>query len=379
MNEVQPLGIAVLGTAFMGRAHSHGWRTLAAVHPDLPPVAMRVLVGSDPERTAAASTQLGWQEASTDWRAVIARDDIDVVDICTPGHLHAEMAIAALEAGKHVLVEKPLALDAAEAERMVAVAERSPGVAMLGHNYRRVPALALARQLIAEGAIGAVRSIRAAYLQDWLADPAAPMTWRLRRETAGSGVLGDLGSHVIDQVLALTGDAVVAVTGALRTFQAERSGPHGPEPVTVDDHAWAMLELAQGATASLEVSRIATGSKNALAIEVFGTDGALSFDLERLNELTVTRGLTGWPERILVTEPEHPHLAGWWPSGHVLGWDATFVTQAADLVRAITTHQQPVPGFADGLAVQRVLDAIEQSAAAGARIELDGTPTETER
>jgi predicted dehydrogenase len=369
-----PLGVAVLGTAFMGRAHSSAWRSVGAVFQDVPRVAMRVLCGSDAARTETAARALGWAEASTDWRSAIERDDVDIVDVCTPGHLHAEMAIAALEAGKHVLVEKPLALDAAEAERMVAAAGSAPGIAMLGFNYRRVPALALARSLIADGRIGAVRSIRAAYLQDWLVDPEAPMTWRLRAETAGSGALGDLGSHVIDQVRALTGDEVVGVRGALRTFQAERPGPSGPERVTVDDAAWALLDLAGGATASLEVSRVAAGRKNALELEVHGTDGAIAFDLERLNELTVTEGRDGWPARVLVTEPYHPLLEGWWPPGHVLGWDSTFTAQAADLLRAIAAGAPPEPSFADGLAVQRVLDAVAASdAAGGARIDLRQT------
>lgn len=376
-----PLGVAVLGTAFMGRAHSAAWRNVGAVFDDVPAVAMRVLCGADPVRTERAARALGWQAASTDWRAVLERDDIDVVDICTPGHLHAEMAIAALEAGKHVLIEKPLALDLEQAERMVAAAERASGASMVGFNYRRVPALALARELIAAGRIGRVRSIRAAYLQDWLADPAAPMTWRLRAETAGSGALGDLGSHVVDQIRALTGSAVVGVRGTLRTFEPERRGPDGPEPVTVDDAAWALLDLDGGATASLEVSRVAVGRKNALQFEVHGTDGAIAFDLERLNELTVTEGRDGWPARLLVTEAEHPHLSGWWPPGHALGWDSTFVMQAAELLRAIEHGTPPSPSFADGLAVQWVLDAIERSAAVdGARIGLPGhdeTPTET--
>ncbi|MCH1883067.1 Gfo/Idh/MocA family oxidoreductase [Agrococcus sp. ARC_14] len=359
-----PLGVAVLGTAFMGKAHSAAWRNVGAMFPDAPATAMRVLCGSDPERTAASARILGWQEAATDWREVVTRDDVQIVDICTPGHLHAEMATAALAAGKHVLVEKPLATSLAEAERMAAAAQRAAGASMLGFNYRRVPALALARQLVHEGRIGRVRTVRAAYLQDWLVDPEAPMTWRLRAETAGNGALGDLGSHVVDQILAITGQHVTGARGALRTFQQQRPGPDGPEQVTVDDAAWAQLELDGGTVASLEVSRVATGSKNALTIEVHGSDGALSFDLERLNELVVTEGRAGWPARVLVTEPTHPDLEAWWPPGHVLGWDSTFVMQAAALLRSIAAGQAPEPSFADGLAVQRVLDAIERSDAA---------------
>lgn len=369
-----PLGVAVLGTAFMGRAHSSAWRNVGAIFPETPAIAMRVLCGSDPERTSAAARTLGWQEAATDWRAVIERDDVQIVDICTPGHLHAEMADAALAAGKHVLVEKPLTTTLADAERMVAAAEGAAGVAMLGFNYRRVPALALARQLVRDGRIGEVRTVRAAYLQDWLVDPAAPMTWRLRAETAGSGALGDLGSHVIDQILAITGQRPTGVRGTLRTFQHERQGPEGSERVSVDDAAWAQLDLDRGALASLEVSRVATGCKNALTIEVRGTDGAISFDLERLNELVVAEGRDAWPARVLVTEPTHPYLDAWWPPGHVLGWDSTFTMQAADLLLSIAGSRPPEASFADGLAVQRVIDAVERSDAAdGARIGLDDT------
>ncbi len=232
---------------------------------------------------------------------------------------------------------------------------------MVGFNYRRVPALALARQVIAEGQVGEVREVRAAYLQDWLSDAAAPMTWRLRRETAGSGALGDLGSHVVDQVHFLLGEPVVRASGHLRTFVDTRRGDGGAEPVTVDDAAWATLETASGAVASVEVSRMATGRKNGLTIEVYGSDGSVSFGLERLNELHVN------DRRVLVTETDHPYLDAWWPPGHVLGWDHTFTSQAADFLSAIGAGTDPSPSFAEGAAVQRVLAAIEASAAGSGR------------
>ncbi len=373
----RPLGVAVVGHSFMGRAHSNAWRNVNAFRPGLPPVARRVLVGRDEERTAAAARQLGWDEVATDWRSVLDRDDVDVVDVCTPGHLHAEIAVAALEAGKHVLAEKPLANSVAEAEQMVAAAETAAasGVrSIVGFNYRRVPALALARQLLADGRVGEVRHVRISYLQDWLSDPAAPMTWRLRRESAGSGVLGDLASHAVDQLRYLLGQRVTSVNGTLRTFVEQRQGESGPEPVTVDDAAWATLFTDAGVVASLEVSRMATGRKNSLQIEVFGSDGSIAFDLESLNQLqvfdardragtTLTAGLSD----VLVTEPEHPYLEAWWPPGHVRGWDATFTTQAGDFLAAIAAGQDPSPSFADGLAVQRVLAAIEESAAQDGR------------
>jgi predicted dehydrogenase len=371
------LGVAVIGYSFMGKAHSNAWRNVGAFYPETPTVRQQVLVGRDAGAVKESAARYGWAESATDWTSVIARDDIDIVDICTPGDTHSEIALAALAAGKHVLVEKPLANSVAESEQMVAAAAAAAerGVqAMIGFNYRRVPALALARELIDRGRIGVVRQVRAAYLQDWLADEAAPMTWRLRKESAGSGVLGDLGSHVVDQLHYLLGERVVRASGELRTFVTERPGPNGPEAVTVDDAAWATLQLASGTVASVEVSRMATGRKNGLTIEVYGDRGSISFDLERLNELQVLDGVdngTSGPRRVLVTEADHPYLDAWWPPGHTLGWDSTFTSQAADFLSAIVTDSTPTPSFADGLAVQRVLAAIEDSAAgSGARVDV---------
>ena len=361
-----PPGVAVIGYAFMGKAHSHAWRNVAALRPGAPAVRQQVLVGRDADAVAAAASQYGWAESATDWREVIERDDVDVVDVCVPGHLHAEVAIAALEAGKHVIAEKPLANTLAEAEKMVATARaaRERGVhSMVGFNYRRVPALALARQHVAAGRIGDVRQVRIAYLQDWLADEAAPMTWRLRRELAGSGALGDLASHAVDQVRFLLGQEVTGLNARTETFVRRREGADGPEDVTVDDAAWSTLTTSGGAVVSLEVSRMATARKNALGIEVYGSTGALRFDLEQLNHLDVALDGADSFSRVLVTEPDHPYLDGWWPPGHLLGWDATFTNQAADFLAALAAGQEPTPSFEDGLAVQRVLAAIEESAA----------------
>ena len=362
----RPLGVALIGYAFMGRAHSQAWRTVGAAF-DTPAVDRTVIVGRDEQAVAEAAQRLDWREHTTDWREAIARDDVDIVDICTPGFLHAEIAIAALEAGKHVLCEKPLANDPAEAERMVeaARAARERGqVAALGHTYRRVPALAHARDLVAAGRLGQIRQIRASYLQDWLVDAEAGMTWRLRKETAGSGALGDIGSHAIDQIQYVTGQQVTAVRGRLATMVPERPGPDGPEPVTVDDAAWATLELDGGAIASVEASRMATGAKNELALEVYGTRGALRFDLERLDELWFLDATAPVAEqgfaRVLVTEPEHPYLEGWWPQGHILGWENAFTNQARDLLLAVRDRDPAAysPDFEDGLALQRILEAV---------------------
>lgn len=366
----RPLGVAAIGYAFMGQAHSNAWRTVAN-HFDVPDFEQKVLVGRDAVAVAAAAKKYGWSESATDWREVIARDDIDIVDICAPGWLHAEIATAALAAGKHVLVEKPLANSMAESETMVTAAQsaRAAGVrSMVGFNYRRIPALALARKLIADGELGSIRQVRASYLQDWLADSNSPMTWRLRKETAGSGALGDIASHAIDQVQYLLGDTVTQVSGKLHTFTTERPGPDGPEPVTVDDAAWATLSMASGAVASVDVSRVALGQKNALRVEVYGTAGALTFNLENPNELFFLNGtepieVQGF-RRILVTEPEHPYISGWWPQGHVIGWEHSFTHQIRDFLLNISTGTDPSPSFEEGYGVQQVLAAIEASSAA---------------
>ncbi|MEW1890840.1 Gfo/Idh/MocA family oxidoreductase [Streptomyces sp. NPDC085659] len=378
------LGIGMVGYAFMGAAHSQGWRTAGHVF-DLPmrPV-LAAVCGRDRTAVEAAAARHGWAAAETDWRALIARDDVQLVDICTPGDSHAEIALAALEAGKHVLCEKPLANTVAEAEAMTAAAGRAAArgrSAFVGFNYRRVPALAHARRLIAEGRLGTLRHVRAVYLQDWLTDPASPLTWRLDKDRAGSGALGDLGAHVVDLTQYLAGEPLVAVSALTETFVRERPRPAGPSagigggaaagdtgPVTVDDAAAFTGRLASGALASVEVTRMAAGRKNALRLEINGERGSLAFDLERLNELSfhdhTEPAATAGFRRVLVTEPQHPYLEAWWPPGHTLGYEHTFVHQARDVVCALGgADAPPVPSFADGLQVQRVLAAVEESAA----------------
>jgi predicted dehydrogenase len=366
-NRPRPLGVAMIGYAFMGKAHSNAWRNVRAYF-DVPAFEQKVLVGRDAARVAAAASSYGWEESATDWREVLDREDIDIVDICAPGFMHAEITTAALAAGKHVLVEKPLANTLAEAEAMTAAAQaaREHGVqSMVGFNYRRVPALALARELIAEGRLGTIRQVRAAYLQDWLADEHSPMTWRLKKETAGSGALGDIASHAIDQVLFLLAEQVTEVSGRTHTFTKQRPGAAGLEDVTVDDAVWATLTLTSGAIASVEASRVATGQKNSLKLEIYGDKGSLLFDLENLNELGFLDATAPVREqgfrRILVNEPEHPYLDAWWPQGHIIGWEHTFTHEIRDFLLAIDNGTEPSPSFEDGLAVQRVLAAIEES------------------
>ncbi|QIY99492.1 Gfo/Idh/MocA family protein [Streptomyces sp. S1D4-11] len=380
------LGVGMVGYAFMGAAHSQGWRTVGRVF-DLPrsPV-LAAVCGRDASAVRAMADRHGWAAAETDWRALIARDDVDLVDICTPGDSHAEIALAALAAGKHVLCEKPLANTVEEAEAMTEAAEAAFArgqLSMVGFNYRRVPATSLARKMVAEGRLGALRHVRVTYLQDWLVDPEFPLTWRLRKELAGSGALGDLGAHIVDLAQYLAGEPVVGVSALTETFVRERPLPGamssglsavsetsprtgGVGTVTVDDAALFTGRFASGALASFEASRFATGRKNSLRIELNGERGSLAFDLERLNELSyhdhTEPGTHAGFRRILVTEPDHPYLDAWWPPGHGLGYEHTFTHQARDLVRAIAAGRRPEPSFADGLRVQRVLAAVEESA-----------------
>ena len=326
------LRVAMIGCGFMGAAHSVGWRQAPAMF-DLPErVEMAVLVGRRPEVVDEAAERWGWQESSIDWRETIAREDIDIVDIVTPGSSHAEIALAALEAGKHVLVEKPLANSIAEAEAMSEAAHRASGEgvrSMVGFTYRRVPAVTHMRDLIEAGTIGEIRQIRTAYRQDWLVDPEAPLAWRLQKEHAGSGALGDIGAHIVDMVHFVTGQQVRSVSGTIDTIIAERplespgSDPEGtggfPAPltgaVTVDDVALFTGRLERGALVSFEATRFATGRKNALSIEISGEDGALRFDLEDLNVLrlyqrSAEEDRQGFTE-ILVTEVAQPYLKAW--------------------------------------------------------------------
>jgi predicted dehydrogenase len=373
------LRVAMVGHAFMGNAHSQAWRT-APHFFDLPlRPEMAVVVGRDAGRAAEAAARLGWADSATDWREVITRDDIDLVDICTPGDTHRDIAVAALEAGKHVLCEKPLANTVAEAEEMTAAAEEAHanGVrAMVGFTYRRVPAIGQARTVVEEGRIGDVRHVRAQYLQDWIADPEAPLSWRLDKARAGSGALGDIGAHIIDLTQFITGDRIAEVSGRLETFVKERplatahsglSGTASSErgPVTVDDAASFLATFSSGAMGVFEATRFATGRKNAIRVEVNGSQGSLAFDFEDMNVLEYFDARddaeTAGFRRILATEPSHPYVAAWWPPGHGLGYEHGFTHQVVDLVTAIGTGTDPAPSFADGLQVQRVLEAVETS------------------
>ena len=360
----------MLGYGFMGRVHAQAYRSIpTATQPPLLP-RLAALAGRSEEKVAEAAVRFGFARHVTDWRELLDDADVSLVDIAGPNDVHSEAAMAAARAGRHVLCEKPLGRDAAESHAAWRAAEDAGVVHLCGFNYRFVPAVRLARELIDAGEIGEVRHFRAAYLQSGLADPQAPVRWRHRREVAGSGALGDLGAHVVDLARYLVGE-VGAVSGTTRTFVRERPGGR----VDVDDAFEAVAEFENGATGTLEASRVCIGRKNALTWEVNGARGSLAFDLERLNELRFASRHNEGPagdgfSTILVSGPDYPFGEFWWPAGHVLGWEHTFVHEIDRLLRAVAGETGVGPHgatFEDGYRAAEVCDAVLRSAESGRR------------
>ena len=371
------LNVAMIGYDFMGRTHSNAWRQVARFFPDVAaePV-LKVVVGRTESKVNEAKERLGFEESSTSWQSVLARKDIDIVDICTPGDSHAEIAIAAAEAKKAILCEKPLANDLGEAERMSAAVKKAGVVNMVCHNYRRVPAVALAKKLIDEGKIGTIHHYRGVYLQDWIVDPNFPRVWRLEKARAGSGSLGDILSHTMDLSRHLVGEPV-EVSALMKTFVSERPLPDGSGrrgKVDVDDSTQALVKFANGAVGYYEGSRFAPGRKNYNRFEINGSKGSIVWDLEQMNDLDVY--LEGGPlsgfSKISVTDAKHPYLSAWWPPGHVIGYEHSFTHTVYDFLNAVESGKSPRPDFEDGLRNQRVLDAIEKSSTSGQWVKIHG-------
>ena len=364
------IGVGLVGYRFMGRVHSNAYRQVARFFDVDPIPRMRAICGRDEDAVKAAAGSLGWEEYETDYSRMLERDDVGLVDISSSGDTHHDFALAALEAGKHVLCEKPLANTLAEAREMVEAARHAGTVSMVCHNYRRVPAVQLAKRFIDEGRLGEVRHWRAVYLQDWLLDPATPMTWRLRKETGGAGPLADLGSHLVDLAHFLVGP-IAEVIGTAETFIKERprEGTGGANPhmdqVTVYDAAAFLARFENGAIGTFEASPLVPGRKAKESFEINGSKGSLVFDLERMNELRVyfedEEPETPGFRTLLVTEPEHPYMEGWWPPGHIIGYEHTFVHTVKDLLDGIKIGIGPGPTFEDGYRCQAVLDAVERS------------------
>jgi len=362
---VRSIGVGMLGHGFVGRAHLNAFRGLDHIAP--PPLSPRLVevVGRRPEAAAEAARRYGFERAATDWRVLVEDPAIELFDNAGPNDLHAEPTLAALRAGKHVLCEKPLGRTAPESHELWQAAVAAGGVHMCGFNYRFVPAVRLAREMIEAGEIGEVHGFHGTYFQDWLANPESPYVWRLDRQRAGSGALGDIGSHVIDLARFLVGE-IASVSGCVRTVVPERPGGL----VDVDDTVEATLQFESGAGGSMSASRLCHGRRNALTFEVSGTRGSLAFDLERMNELEVhlddsrPGGRAQGFRRVLVTEPDHPYVEHWWPPGHVLGWGDTFVHEIHHLLSAIAGEGAVAPygaTFEDGYRVAEVCDAILRS------------------
>ncbi|OFV86318.1 MAG: dehydrogenase [Acidobacteria bacterium RBG_16_70_10] len=364
------VNVALIGYAFMGRAHSNAWRQVSRFFsPKLTP-RLKVICGRNATGVMKAAAQLGWDEWSTDWREVVSRPDIHIVDVSTPGDSHAEITIAAAKAGKAVLCEKPLANTAAEAKAMLAAVEKARVPHMVCHNYRRAPAVMLAQELVASGRLGRIYHYRGTYLQDWVVDPKLPLLWRFRRDKAGSGALGDIASHSLDLGRFVLGSEITEVAAALETYIRRRPLPENPRKsgrVTVDDAALALVRFANGAMGSIEGTRLAPGRKNYNRFEVNGSLGSVAFNLERMNELEFfsreDEAKAQGFRQIMVTEPaHHAYVEGWWPPGHIIGYEHTFTHTVHDFLAALSSGRRVRPDFEDGLRNQLVLEAIEKAA-----------------
>lgn len=375
---MQRLNIGLIGYQFMGKAHSNAYRQVNRFF-DLPfQVGMKTLCGRDEGRVRAAAELYGWEGYATDWRQVVEDPEIHVIDIATPGNSHCEIACAAAAAGKVVFCEKPIGNTLDEAQRMLE-AVQSAGVAhAVFHNYRKAPAVALAKRLIDEGRLGDIHHFRAVYLQDWIADPAFPLVWRLQKEVAGSGSHGDLAAHLIDMARFLVGE-FSEVCGRLHTFVKRRplvgaiddkmgaTASSEMGEVTVDDASLFLATFRNGALGTFEATRFAMGRKNHNRFEINGSKGSVVFNMERMNELefydnAAPAGAKGFA-LIQATEGDHPYAGRYWPVGHIIGYEHTFINLVADAVSAIAKGEMPSPNFVDGFENQRVLDAVEVSAA----------------
>jgi predicted dehydrogenase len=377
----QEVNVGLIGYSFMGKVHSHAFKDMSFFFPETAayPV-MKAICGRNEANVSDAAKTFGWQSYETDWKTLIGRDDIHLVDVSTPGDSHAEIAIAAAEAGKHVFCEKPLANNLAEA-RAMADAVRNAGVkSMVAYNYRRVPAVALAKKLIEEGRIGDIYHWRAVYLQDWIMDPDFPLVWRLQKEKAGSGPHGDLNAHIIDLARYLVGD-ISEVSGMQETFIKERpiaeeidaalgastGGSSQMGQVTVDDTTLFLARFENGAVGTFEATRFAGGRRNGNRFEINGSKGSIAFNLEKMNELQYYNRededhIQGFRE-IIVNEGVHPYMDHWWPPGHIIGWEHTFIHEVYDLMQAIGGADDNLhPDFDEGVKDQAVLEAVSISA-----------------
>jgi predicted dehydrogenase len=376
----RPLNIALIGYQFMGKAHSNAYRQVARYFDlDVEPV-MKVLVGRNEAKVKEMAGKYGWETYATDWQEVINRSDIDIVDIATNNNVHAEMGIAAAQAGKHVLCEKPLATSLADAKRMLEAAQKAGIVHGICHNYRKVPAVALAKQLIEEGTLGKIYHWRGTYLQDWIVDPTFPIVWRLDKSVAGSGSHGDLAAHLIDTSRWLVAE-FAQVSGLMETFIKQRpilaeiddrlGGKAGDQmgEVTVDDASLFLARFQNGTVGTFEATRFAQGRKNYNSFEINGSKGSLVYNQERMNELEVYLAdddprIRGF-RTVQTTDSVHPYAGVYWPTAHIIGYEHTFINLVKDFLDAVATGKPCSPDWVDGVRNQAVLEAVEASVASG--------------
>jgi predicted dehydrogenase len=370
------INVGLIGYQFMGKAHSNAYRQVGHFF-DLPVVVvMHTICGRNEAAVSKAAETFGWQSYETDWRKVVANPEIDVIDISTPGNLHCEIAVAAAKAGKAVFCEKPIGNTLAEAKEMLDAVKQAGVPNAVFHNYRKAPAVGLAKQLIEQGRLGTIYHMRATYLQDWIADPKFPLVWRLQKEIAGSGTHGDINAHIIDLGRYLVGE-FDEVCGVLHTFIKERPiageidsnlGAKSTEKmgkVTVDDAAMFLAKFKNGALGTFEASRFAVGRKNYNRFEINGSGGSVVFNLERMNELEFYDNST--PEQthgftlIQATEASHPYAGHYWPVAHIIGYGETFINLIADALTNMAEGKPISPDMEDGYQNQRVLDAVERS------------------
>lgn len=381
---MKTVNVAIIGTKFMGKAHSNAWSSAPKFfNLKIKPV-LKVACGQDEKATTEFATNWGWGEVESDWRKVVERPDIDIIDICAPTYLHKDMAVAAAQNGKHIFCEKPLALSFSQAKEMYEAAEKAGVLHYVNHNYRRTPAIAFAKKLIEEGKIGQIYHWRGAYLQDWITDPNFPLTWHLRKETAGAGPHYDLNSHSVDLAGYLVGEIAV-VSAMMKRFVEKRplpgsgagtfkAGTAGAEmgEVTVDDASFMLAQFENGALGSFEASRFANGRKNYNFFEIYGSKGSLAFDLERMNELQYLDMENPSDEQgfrtILVTNATHPYVAAWWPPGHIIGYEHEFTHAVVDFLNALEKGTPITPDFSDGMKIMQVLEAGLVSAATGRQV-----------
>jgi predicted dehydrogenase len=361
------LNVGLIGYQFMGRAHSHALRALPVFDPDLVVrPRMRTICGRDEVALRRVAERYGWERTETNWERVVEDPEIDIVDIVAPGHLHCEIALAAAAHGKHVVCEKPLAMTGTEAGRMLDAVKRAGVKHMVNFNYRRVPAVMLAKRLLMDGRLGQVYHFRSVYQQDWPLDPDFPFIWRFDRDIAGAGSMADKGSHVIDLGRYLVGE-FARVAGTSHTYIPERRDATGQlRPVTTDDAAVFVSQFEGGALGVFQTSRISAGHRNALSFEINGSKGSVRWNLERLNELEIyltddTPEVQGFRTIVVTQGGEHPYMDRWWPPGHIIGWEHTFVHQFYEFFKAIGAGEPTSPDFDDGMRCQHVIDAVEEA------------------